>query len=293
MGFDVSRDGKYLYVTSRRHLFLSTDYGTSWEVVSSVTATAAIRQYFGPPKVSSNGEFVYVPMAYHANSQYQMWRSKDFGKTFHKLSRKSLEIFNQLTLSGDGKTLISKTGNVPHISTDYGETFTENTAYHNIYQENKKATPKKHLYVKDIACSHNGQVLALVSSVLVEPSSYTTVMYTSTNGGASWSKKTPPNMDNYGGIFNAEFCGNNNQNIAIASRDYRKATNGKPGSQGIAVSANFGDTWTVIPKTGLASYRGLACPDDGSMIIATTAYTDGSNPYSKGVGGYIEKVKFG
>merc|ERR1711959_94863 len=134
-GMAASADGKALYATTQRRLFFSKDYGSSWQVVSDVTATGYV-QYFNKPEVSSDGKIVYVPMSGYTylpgkvgTQVTQLWRSKDSGKSWVKINvgggaqNQARGHFTRGCVSGNGKVLWKAEDYMPAVSTDYGETF--------------------------------------------------------------------------------------------------------------------------------------------------------------------------
>jgi len=100
-----------------------------------------------------------------------------------------------------------------------------------------------------------------------------------------------------GGI---RFCGSDTNNIVIGSYDQSKPSDSKtrkpnPGSQGIAVSSDFGANWKILSGTGLAGFGGysnFACKSDGSQLIAAALGTDVTNPLNLGGKGYIARIVF-
>merc|ERR1711939_416780 len=126
-GMAASSDGKALYATTHRRLFVSKDYGSSWQVVSDVIAQG-YSQYMLKPEVSSDGQIVYVPMAGYTNVEgisgqvTQMWRSKDSGQSWVKINvggqakDEARASFARGCVSGDGKTLWVAGGHHPAVS---------------------------------------------------------------------------------------------------------------------------------------------------------------------------------
>jgi hypothetical protein len=248
---------------------------------------------------------------------YQMWRSKDSGKTWVKVNMggdgnmRATGGFQDGCVSGDGKT-IWKMAAEPVYSTDYGDTFTSREVQK--FRTNYKDEGLDAFYFSGgITCSHDGKTLAFAVSTLkygeqAAPHQkwliYGARVYTSTDGGASWSKKSMPCMDNYCDVSKGiRFCGSDPKNIVIGSYQqypqqqiggnyYRKPN---PGSQGLAVSKDFGVSWKTLSDTGLASFAGysnFACSNDGSMLMAAALYTDKTNPLKLDGKGYIMRIEF-
>jgi len=324
-GMAASSDGKALYATTQRRLFVSRDYGSSWQVVSDVIAQGYV-QYFNKPEVSSDGKIVYVPMSGYtfvegiSGQVTQLWRSKDSGKSWVKINvggnakTEARGHFVRGCVSGDGKTLWQAGGHLPAVSTDYGETF-EYVDYFKNLQTDYKTNKKLNMYWGGITCNQDATVLALNAKTSKRSEQdhtiivYGALLWTSSDGGGSWSEKVLPCMDNScsirGGI---RFCGSDTNNIVIGSYDQSKPSDSKtrkpnPGSQGIAVSNNFGAKWTILSGTGLASYGGysnFACKSDGSLLIAAALYVDKTNPINaefkndpnKAIAGMIVRVEF-
>jgi photosystem II stability/assembly factor-like uncharacterized protein len=309
-GMAASADGKALYATTQRRVFVSRDYGSSWQVVSDLIAQGYV-QYFNKPEVSSDGKIVYVPMSGYANVQgisgqvTQMWRSKDSGQSWVKINvggnakTAARGHFQRGCVSGDGKTLWQADGPTPAVSKDYGETFEYVEYFRNLkadYLKNKQLG----LYWGGIACNQDGKVLALNAHTYHYALSGA-LLWTSSDGGGSWSEKVLPCMDNScsirGGI---RFCGSDTNNIVIGSYDQSKPLDSttrkpNPGSQGIAVSSDFGANWKILSGTGLAGFGGysnFACKSDGSQLIAAALGTDVTNPLNLGGKGYIARIVF-
>jgi hypothetical protein len=293
-------------------------------MISAVTAPSKY-QTLMEPQVSSDGKIVYAPMS---NSNYdpatgqqvwQMWRSKDYGKTWVKVNiggngkHVATGGFQMGCVSGDGKTLWRMQHQTPAFSTDYGDTFTKSTSV-GAFKANLKDEGLHAFYYQGITCSHDGKNLAFAAETITVTGkapdnyyswhTYGARIYTSTDGGASWSKKILPCLDNACGVSKAiRFCGSDSKNIVIGSNGqaapkqiggnyYRKPN---PGSQGLAVSKDFGVSWKTLSGTGLASYGGysnFACPNDGSTLMAAALYTDKTNPLNLDGKGYIMKIEF-
>jgi len=225
-GLAASADGKKMYAASYYNdMYSSTDGGTTWNVTSAGSkAWIAL-------STSADGKVVLAA----ANSD-TLYLSTDSGTTWTAQTAVPQSSWNEVKVSGDGKTLIAGSSTTVYTSTN-GGAWTAQTTLPSAYWTVALSDDGKVMIANDIASA--GYV------------------YVSTDSGTTWSAKTSMGMAV-------------RQRVAVSgdgTKMYVAQTSGI-----YYVSTDNGNNWSGSAALGFStdSWKGFAVSTDGSKMFAST-----------------------
>jgi len=160
-------------------------------------------------------------------------RTDDSGTTNYILSKAGSRVWTAIACSNDGTKIFAGGRNIPlWHSTDSGSTWSSSDHdFGGTYA------------LDDIDCSSDGTYVIAVNGSGV---------FTSSDSGATLIKRSPPT-----GIYNGCCSSSTGAKMAIC-----------PSSGYIAVSSDYGASWTQKTNSGSRAWRGIACSSDGAKLVA-------------------------
>lgn len=264
-----SREGGEGY-TSESPLYVSRDYGATWENVTE-NAELDVRQYWNSVDVTNNGQTMVAASseAWDLNTfnqaESKMFISHDAGDTWTDMSPAgNVDEWTSVAISGDGSKIVA-------LAED---------DHANIYTSSNGGTSWQTRPVAGIADWESASISDDGSKILVggENGSASSNIYLSINGGTNWTNVSPDNGDM---VFDTRTAMSaNGGKIAVTTFGDNGSEYGK-----IQVSTNNGSTWSnVTPSASAANspWKAIAMSDNGSVLAALT---DNSTMYVSKDGG--------
>ncbi len=254
-GVAMSADGRKIFAAGALQLSYSTNFGTSWIVMTN--APPCYGGFISPSQYiasSADGNKLVMSVATADGTPYSIYTSADSGNTWNLTSVPGGS-WTRVASSADGDTLMAvgypiNPSSPLYISTNSGASWTANT--NEIW-----AAP---------ACSADGGALVAVGYASIDP--YSAAIYR--------SQSTQPPCSQTWSLTNA---GTNDWVCVASSADGSTLIAGQwLGS--VAVSTNAGETWTAVMTNG--SWYSVAASADGTKLLAAAA-AGGTGPQINGV----------
>lgn len=236
-------------------LFLSKDYGASWEDVHDSLDDPTIFQNWASTDISSDGQTI-VAASSNAYDTVEsegldggIFLSQDGGNTWENIAPDGVSEWMRVAVSGDGSKVVALTNDDydyrAYIFTNNGTSYT----------------------TEDVSAMNSWDVLEISndgSKILVGGESFDGVsprsLYLSSDGGDNWSDISP--SSGYSVDVAATMSADGSKIAAVFSDS----------DSGVFVSEDSGANWTDMPLSGGDDYwNDIAMSGDGSVLSVTNS----------------------
>lgn len=222
----------------RTHIYYSLDKGATWTPLSLPNSAASFQ---------STGDVAFTGSGVLIAGNYQgLWRSTDVGAAWTQLNSSMPNAPIKLMTAPNGDIYrYTHAGGGLDVSRDGGINFTPLTEFN------------KPPFFIQVAAGNTGALYALANSSSgggATPLSRPMSMYRSTDGGATWQRRSPGQAHEFAMRGTRIALG-----LAVAPHDYR------PG--GLSISEDLGKTWELTGTGSPEQIESFSFDADGNLLI--------------------------
>lgn len=231
-------------------LFISQDYGTTWENVAD-EVDEGVRNWWTSVDVSNNGQVMVAASDWGIEigtgaTDGKIFISENGGSTWADISPVDTDNWEQIVVSGDGSKIAAIENGVGeiHVTENGGDSWTTVDIADDVWN------------LKSIAISDDGDKM-LVGG---ENQDYETKEFITSNNGTDWTDVSP---NPSGGVYwSRAAMSATGDKIAVATVGWEDGSVGN-----VFVSENNGADWTdVTPDMSSPDLTSIAMSDDGSSL---------------------------